>query len=282
MDFRKKIPSYLLDRGNIVRLVLFTAAFALVFINIYSPFGVNNYFKNYKLGLLLYSSLVILTGVLVVVISRIVMYQITRKGISISLGHFLIWVAAEIVFMSLFYALYEIIILKDHRSFQDAIQASILNTSLVLLIPYSTLWLYFSWRDKTQKLKLLYGSHRDEPVTKSMILFRDDKGVMRFSLKIDDLLYLKGAENYVTIYYHDQNKHASFLLRTTLKHLEEELKTMDIIRCHRSYMVNFAKVKLIEREKDGLRIKLDCTPVVELPVSKTYVNDVFQLFGQLP
>lgn len=278
MDFSKPIQGYLLKKQNIVRLILFTAAFALVFINIYAPFGVTTWFNISKMELLFFSSLVILTGVLVVVISRIIMYQIAKRGKTISLGKYLLWIAIEIVSMSLFYTFYELLILKDPRPFSKAIKISIQNTSLVLLLPYSTLWLYFSWKDNKEKLEKLKSEKHTPEENKGMIVFDDEKGTMRLTLKIDDLLYLKGADNYVTIYYNDHQKQEKFLLRNTLKQLEESLKPMDIIRCHRSYLVNFKKVKLIERSKDGLKIKLDMQPSVEIPISKTYSSEVFTLF----
>ena len=280
MDFSKPIPTYLLSKRNIIRLILFTAAFALVFINIYAPFGVTTWFEISKLELFIYSSLVILTGVLVVVISRIIMYQRAKRGRHIPLGQYLLWIAIEIVSMSLFYTFYELLILKDPRSFQDAFTISIQNTSLVLLLPYSTLWLYFAWLDNKEKLEQLTSEGNIAPETTGMIVFNDEKGSMRLSLKADDLLYLKGAENYVTIYYNDLEKQEKFLLRNTLKQLESSLKEMDVIRCHRSFMVNFKKVKLIERGKEGMKIKLDVQPPIEIPVSKTYSQTVFTHFGK--
>ncbi len=280
MDFSKPIPSYLLEKRNSIRLILFTAGFALLFINVYSPFGVTTWFNISRLELFVFSSLVILTGVLVVVISRIIMYQWGKKGRVIPLGNYLLWIAVEIVSMSLFYTLYELFILKDPRPALEAFKVSMQNTALVLLLPYSVLWLYFSWQDKKMKLDALTEEQEKMPETKGMVLFRDEKGVMRFSIKNDDLLYLKGADNYVTIYYSDHQHQKHFLLRNTLKNMEESLRAMDVVRCHRSYMVNFQKVKIIEREKTGLRIKLDTLPALEVPVSKTYVESVFQLFGQ--
>lgn len=280
MDFSKPIPSYLLEKGNITRLILFTAGFALLFINVYAPFGVKNWFDISRLELLFYSSLVILTGVLVVVISRIIMYYAGKRNRRITLGNYLFWIAIEIVSMSLFYTLYELLILKDPRPILDAFKISIQNTSLVLLLPYSTLWLYFSWKDKKQKLDALTEEREKVKDSKGMVIFNDEKGVMRFSIKNEDLLYLKGADNYVTIYYSDHQKQEKFLLRNTLKNLETSLRPLDVVRCHRSYMVNFQKVKMIEREKTGLRIKLDTLPHLEVPVSKSYVDDVFQMFSQ--
>ncbi|TAJ10116.1 LytTR family transcriptional regulator [Marinilabiliaceae bacterium JC017] len=280
MDFSKHIPDYLVEKGNIVRLILLTASFALVFINIYAPFGVTTWFLISKLQLLFFSSLIILTGVLVVVISRVIMYQVYRRKIKLNYAQYLLWIAVEIVSMALFYTLYELMILKDARPFADAFKISLLNTSLVLLLPYSTLWLYFSWRDKKLQLEAISEGQERPGDTNQMIPFRDERGTMRFSIKSNDLLYMKGADNYVTIFYNDHNKHAKFLLRNTLKKLEEQLKERAVIRCHRSFMVNFDRVKLVEREKDGLKLKLDTTPVVEVPVSKTYMGDVFKQFEQ--
>jgi len=44
MDIQKEVPSYIVEKGNIIRLIIFTASFALVFINLYSPFGVTYWF----------------------------------------------------------------------------------------------------------------------------------------------------------------------------------------------------------------------------------------------
>lgn len=281
MDLSKKIPDYLVEKGNITRLILLTAGFALLFINLYTPFGSKNWIPNVSdLRFFFYSNLIILTGVLVVVISRIIMYYVVRSGRKITLGNYLIWVAIEIVSMSLFYTIYEqVIIIKDDRTFVEVFRASLLNTSLVILLPYSTLWLYFSWRDKNKKLKELSRKELKTPEAKGMIHFKDDRGNLRFSIKQQDILYLKGADNYVTIYYNDQHKLEHLMLRSTLKQLEEELKPFNIIRCHRSFMANMDHIKLIEKQNDGLIIRLDHTQLTEVPVSKTYIQEVFKLFG---
>ncbi|MCT4643811.1 MAG: LytTR family transcriptional regulator [Carboxylicivirga sp.] len=280
MDFSKAIPSFLLKKKNIVSLILFTAVFALVFINIYHPFNVSNWFSISKTELFFYSSLVILTGVLVVVISRVIMYHSAKRGRHISIGNYLVWIAIEIISMSLFYTLYELLILHDTRPFEEAFKVSIQNTALVLLIPYTVSWLYFAWIDNKEKLEALAEGGHEKTEPGGMVLFKDEKGNMRLSIKLEDLLYLQGADNYVTIYYADHQKQSKFLLRNTLKNLELTLKTHEVIRCHRSFMVNFQKVKLIERTKEGLRIKLNADTPIEIPVSKTYTESVFELFSQ--
>lgn len=281
MDLSKPIPGYLVEKGNIIRLIFITAGFALLFINIYNPFGSKSWIPDVSdLRFFLYTNLIILTGVLVVVISRIIMYKVASRGLKISLGNYLIWVAVEIISMSLFYAIYEqFIILKDTRTFIEVFKASLFNTSLVLLLPYGTLWLYFSWRDKNKIIKELAMDDQKPAEVKGMIHFKDDKGNLRFSIKQQEILYIKGADNYATIYYNDHNKVEHQLLRNTLKNLEEELQDNKIVRCHRSFMININRVKLIEKDKDGLLLRLDHPQAIEVPVSKTYFNEVFKLFG---
>ncbi len=288
MDLNQKIPAYITDKKNIVRLIIFTALFALIFINLYSPFEVNTWiykaaerFNVHNLELLLFisSSLIILTGVLVVVVSRIVLYQATKRGATVSIGRFLIWILFEIIAMSLFYALYEKLFFNDPHSFQDALKVSIQNTALVLLLPYSISWLYFSWIDKGKLLERLKEKDESTTDTKDMVTFHDEKGTMRISLKFLDLLYIQAADNYVTIAYNHHNKQAKYMLRSSLKQIESELSSFPLIRCHRSYMVNFEKVKIIRREKDGLKIELDSIPPAVIPISKTYMEGVFHAFG---
>ncbi len=287
MDFNQEIPPYITEKKNIVRLILFTSIFALVFLNLYSPFEVNIWIlksaakfniENLDLLLLISSSLIILTGVLVVVISRIILYQVTKKGRRVTLLQYFVWIGVEIIFMSMFYALYERIFFGDSRSFLEAYKISIQNTALVLLLPYSITWLYFSWIDKNKMLQKL---KEGEAIigNREMIVFYDEKGTMRLSIKFSDLLYLQAADNYVDIVYINKDKLAKYMLRSSLKLIEDEHALFPLVRCHRSYMVNFEKVKIIRREKDGLHIELDAPEFVELPVSKTYMEEVFKAFG---
>jgi hypothetical protein len=278
LDLQKQIPAYITDKGNIVRLIFFTAAFALVFINIYSPFGVETWYNVTRLELLFYSSLVILTGVLVVVISRVLMYQICKRS-KLLLWQYLIWILVEILFMSLFYTLYEAVILHERRALSDLMKVSIQNTALIILLPYSVLWLYFSWKEYKDKLEALTQGDA-APDSARMVAFHDEKGVLRLSLMVENLIYIEAADNYVNIHYFNKGKVSKFMLRNSLKKLEEFFGPSEIVRCHRSYMVNFEKVRIIRKDKDGLKLELDIPNAIDIPVSKSYVDSVMQTFAK--
>lgn len=279
VDFQKPIAPYLNEKRNIIRLIIFTSLFALVFINIYSPFGADRWFNLTKFEFLSYSSLVILTGVLVVVISRIIMYYYGRKHV-INYYQYFAWIFAEIMMMALFYTLFEKFVLKDVRDFIDLVKLTARNTALVLLLPYSVLWLYFSWRDKKEQIEKLAEVPSFPGNAREMIPFYDDKSVLKFSIKKESLLYIESAENYVSICYIDKGKVSKYLLRDTMKKMEETFSGTEIVRCHRSYMVNFEKVKVIRKDKDGLKLELDSPSAIDIPVSKTYVDNVMQIFSR--
>jgi DNA-binding LytR/AlgR family response regulator len=279
-DMYKPIPSYLTAKRNIVQLVLFTAAFALFFINVYEPFGVNVWFKITRWQLLFYSSLITLTGVLIVVASRIIMYYLSRR-LSLNYWQYFLWVLVEVLLMALFFTLYIRLILHDERFLPDIFKLSIQNTALLLLLPYSISWLYFSWKDKNLAIAQMTQGQPLPDTSKLMVPFNDEKGILRFSVKMENLLYLEASDNYVSIYYLNKEKITRFLLRNTLKNMEEDLKGTELVRCHRSYMVNCDKVRVIRREKEGVRLELDLPTAIDLPVTKTYLENVMKAFSHL-
>jgi branched-subunit amino acid transport protein AzlD len=279
MDFQKPIPSYLNGKQNIIRLVLFTSLFALVFINAYSPFGADRWYNLTRFQFFTFSSLTILVGVLVVVISRIIMYHVSKNN-TINIWQYLLWIGAEIFSMAIAYTLFEKVFLKDPRLFSELLKNSSRNTALVLLLPYSVLWLYFSWRDKKEQIERLADSPAFSDSSRNMIPFYDDKGILKFSVMKENLLYLESAENYVNICYLNKGKVSKYLLRDTLKKMEDSFSGTEIVRCHRSYIVNFEKVKVIRKDKDGLKLEFDNPSMADIPVSKTYVNTVMQTFSK--
>ena len=120
------IPKYINEKHNIVKLVSLTALFALIFINIYKPFSSESWYEVSDFMFFVYSSLIILTGVLVVIISRIIMYFYNRKH-EISYSLYVFWVILEIIFMSLFYTIYTLSV-KDGADIMETFKNSIINT----------------------------------------------------------------------------------------------------------------------------------------------------------
>ena len=272
----KNIPTYIYDKQHIVQLILWTAFFALVFINIYKPFSSSSWYNVSEFKFFVFSSLIILTGVLVVVLSRIVMFHWGKQH-TISVGSYSIWILLEICFMSLFYTIYTLV-LNPERDYMDVFESSTINTSLVLLLPYSVLHFYFSYKDKERRLQLLEEHQAETVARQSVFSFYDEKQELRLTVKRSEMLYVESADNYVCIWYLSKGQLTKFLLRNSLKAMEENFADTNVLRCHRSYMVNFDQVKVIRREKEGIFLELGIERVPDIPISKTYSEKVMRWF----
>lgn len=280
----KIIPYYLLERRNTIHMILFTAFFALLFINIFQPFGSREWYKGISdFTYFFFSSLIILTGMLVVVVSRLFLGLYTKKR-DISQLQYAAWVFLEIIAMSLFFALFSKYVPEggEKRDFFLLLKNSAINTSLVLLLPYSISFLYFSWKEKNRLLnERASDTSSNTAPKKGLIGFTDEKGELKISLMIDNLLYIDSADNYATIHYINKEKNTSFLIRNSLKWIEENLtKETPLVRCHRSYIINLDKVKVFKKTKNGIFLELDVPNVPDIPISKTYYEGVMEKFSR--
>ena len=260
---------------SLISLVLFTALFALFFINLYEPFNSSEWYNISKFEYFLYSSLLILVGVLIVVISRLFMYFYVQVAPITYLGY-AIWILIEIIFMAALYALISYI-LDGYVSYTTCLEDSLINTALILLLPYFIMHLYFAFQEKARQLQQLKDSANllNEHVhERDIISFSDTKGELRLSIKANTLLYIESADNYLEIWYIGQQGVTNYLLRNTLKNIEEKFVDTNIIRCHRSYMVNFDQVKVAKKTKNGIFLDLGIEKVPEIPVSKSYGEKV--------
>ncbi len=204
------------------------------------------------------------------------MYYWGRKH-EITIGGYALWILLEIFFMSLFYTIYTLV-LNPEREYLSAFKESSINTSLVLLLPYSVLHLYFSYQEKERQLRLLEEDRTEVANRLSVFSFYDEKRELRLSVKRSNLLYIESADNYVCIWYLNKGVLTKFMLRNSLKAIEESLAETNVLRCHRSYMVNFDQVKVIRREKDGVYLELGVEKVPDIPISKTYSEKVTHWF----
>lgn len=280
----KKIPYYLLERRNTIRLILFTACFALLFINIFQPFGSRNWYPNVsEFKYFFFSSLIILTGMLVVVISRLLLGLYAKKN-EVNYLQYAGWVFSEIIAMSLFYALFSKYVPEggEGRDFFVLLKNSAINTSLVLLLPYVMFFLYLSWRENNRLLSERVSDALSPGISKKgLIGFSDEKGELKISIMLENLIYIDSADNYATIHYINKEKMTKFLIRNSLKWMEHNLiKGTPLVRCHRSCIVNLDKVKVLRKTKAGIFLELDAPGVTDIPVSKTYYDKVMEKFSQ--
>jgi hypothetical protein len=111
------------------------------------------------------------------------------------------------------------------------------------------------------------------PETKELVL-KSEGGNEDLSLTMNDLLYVKSADNYVDVYFLRNGEMSHSLIRSTIKLIQDSLDEEDLFRCHKSYLVNLNKVERISGNAQGLKIHL---PGIEnqIPVSRS-LNDTIR------
>ncbi|MDG5799759.1 LytTR family DNA-binding domain-containing protein [Marinilabiliaceae bacterium ANBcel2] len=271
----KSVPDYFINRKNTFIQVFFTALFAFFFINMYMPFGAGEWYDVSWWLFLLVSALLVTAGMLVVILSRLLLLLYKRKRKRVSVFLYLLMIFAEVFFMGVLYAVLEIVVLGSVRPFGILLYKAVLNTTLILLIPYSISLLFFSWREKKGSLEKLLNQLKRGG---RFVPLKDENGVLRYTVKLQDLIYFEASDNYVVIFYYSGKSIKKYLLRNSLKRLEEMFKEYPFLRCHRSYMINLERVKMLKREKGRITLLLDTEQPLEIPVSRSYSLAVLSFF----
>ena len=87
-----------------------------------------------------------------------------------------------------------------------------------------------------------------------------------------NVIYAEALENYVSIYFLEENNLKSKIFRNKLKNIEEQSKGV-LQFCHRSYLVNGDYVSEILKEGHKQYLVLN-TDDKKIPLSKSYI-DIF-------
>jgi hypothetical protein len=265
------------DKKNRLFLVLFLLVYIILFLNIFVPFDIDKWAPN-SFG----SKFLSLSGFAVVGAAGIAFSQfVLRKWFHrehFLIKQFIVWVIFELFFLTiLLVILYDNV--SDSNSFIREFQFNLKHTFLIAVIPYSIVLLILSLFQSKSELVELKKESKKVVLSNELIKFPDDKGNLKFTMPLRDLLYLESTDNYVYIYHISHDKLKKELLRNSLKNLENIFKNTSIIRCHRSYMVNLENLNLVKKTGQKMLVKLNQVEDL-IPVSKTY-QEGFKEFLQL-
>ncbi len=178
-----------------------------------------------------------------------------------------IWCFAEIIATSLFIGLFLWLIHDRTCNYYTEVGFSILLLVSVLIFPYIMIALASICLEEVQ-LK--------DDTDKGMIKFKDSYNVHKLSIAATSLIYAASDENYVTIFYKKGDNAVKYVLRSSMKRVEEECKDfINFYRCHRSFIINTSYVKVIGKENDGtLFVELKEPDGTRIPISRKYYDDL--------
>lgn len=120
----------------------------------------------------------------------------------------------------------------------------------------------------------------EAPVSEELTMFNfyDERGDLKLSAKPETVYYLEAADNYVQIHYMNAGKMQSLLIRNSLKNIEWRFRDTRLIRCHRSFIVNLERVRLMRRVEGEIVLDFGEEKMPVIPVSKIYGTSVIKHF----
>ena len=184
---------------------------------------------------------------------------------------YLFWCVGETIVSALFCALYLVLISQTSYTYFEIAGISFLNLLTITMYPLVIMWLCFD--------RYLRNEDTDKLVDEgSLIRFYDEYKKLRLVIANEAVVFVKSEENYVQIHYLDKDKTKKFVLRSSMKALEEDLSKKGLVRCHRSYFINPAYIKIVHRDESGQIVaELNQDRFDSIPISRKYQDVIMKL-----
>ena len=284
---RKYIPAYLRERYQLLGTVTFAALFSVVFLMVSIPFSNNAWFRLGNSTFFGFTSLFAFVSLLILIVSKVVMYK-TRNAFPMTYTQYTAWCLGEIVLITILYTLFTVTIARPEDQSGVAIFLHAFVYAFVCLgVPYIIAAMFFTIIDQNRTIRLMNmrdvvteESTDEAPSDQKFTLF-DNNGVLKLSVSSANLYYVESDDNYIKVWYSDNKGDLqTYMLRCRLKTVEESFAGSDLIRCHRKFIVNMAKVKVLQKVGATYEITLDNEAIAPIPVTKTYIGSVLERFKE--
>ena len=181
-----------------------------------------------------------------------------------TLGGFLLWFLFEFFFLTGGMLL---IFGEWHETFFHELRIVIRYTSSLTVLPYALSLLIIAVAKLNHSVK---ESNLALSQIGKQLVFKEESGKTVLAIKPENVLYLKSENNYTSVVYLENENASKTLIRNNLKKLEQEIIYPNLLRIHRSYMVNLEHVATVQRIKGSFQIQLDGMPDQWIKVSDSY------------
>ena len=258
--FRRFVPQLL----HVIILPVFFFVFALV----YRPDDIRLLIDNSYFGIHL--TLITCIVLLSMIVVRLIYYYLPMK---LNYTLYMFWCVGESIFLSFFAALYIWLAIFPEMTYFEILTRTCQMIFLILIFPYSILAL--SLRIWEYHEKSIYSRETDE---NRRMRFYDSKHNLKIVLVPDAILYIAAEENYINIYYIENSKVRNYVLRSSMKAVEELCIDNGLVRCHRSFFINPSHVKVLRKEQEGVvYAELDSPEARHIPVTKRYYDHLSEM-----
>ena len=244
--------------------------FFLLFVVFYEPFAIESLLTMEKSSFTFNVTMLLCILLVSMSITRCWLYFIGKVR-SLSRMEYALWCAAEVLIGSLFMALYLSLMMPSAPPYYGLVGKALKITAGTCIYPYLFIWI--GMEAKTINTSL---SQRSDDT--SLIRFYDEYKKLRFVIAPEAVLYIRSEDNYAQIHYLDKGMPQKFILRSSMKALEDNLRQHGLIRCHRSYFVNPSFIRIIHRNDAGLIVaELNQEGYESIPISQKYQDQIAKI-----
>jgi len=251
--------------------VLIILVFSVLFLIVFEPFNIKAWLKYPEwlkdLGQLSLG----LTFSFIIAFSQLLIRTVVKVK-KFKVYHLIIWVTAEILLLTVILT----IIFADYTNgFLKEFFITLKFTSTGLLLPYSfsILTLMLIQQNSGQQRSI----SNQAPEKSDLIHLKDEREQVKFSIHKPSVLYLESSDNYVTVYYLQEDQVKKEMVRNSMKKVEQQLYSSGLVRCHRSFIVNVENVHWFKKEGRNYIFKMKHGDTI-IPVSRAFVPAIKSLF----
>ncbi|MBO5815516.1 MAG: LytTR family transcriptional regulator [Bacteroidales bacterium] len=241
--------------------------FFLLFVVFYEPFAIESLLTMEKSSFTFNVTMLFCILLISMSITRCWLYFIGKVR-SLSRIEYALWCSAEVLLGSLFMALYLSLMMPSPPPYYELVGKALKITAGTCIYPYLFIWI-------GMEAKTIINSLSQRGDDTSLIRFYDEYKKLRFVIAPEAVLYIKSEDNYAQIHYLDKGRSQKFILRSSMKALEDNLKQHGLIRCHRSYFVNPTFIKIVHRNDAGQIVaELNQEGYESIPISQKYQDQI--------
>lgn len=282
---RQPFPYYL----SLTRILFFsfmTGLFVSVFLLIFKPFGSGAYILEGRAWILwgygFVTFLILLVDMLVWPAVFPGFFNETKwnvaKGIGFQFWHIISIGAANFLYAALV-GEKEIRLLAIPGYLLQALAVGFFPITIGIFSIQSILLKKYA--ESTQRLNdnilALEGRTAEPEKNPQIVAFSSEGGKEEVEIRLQDILFIKSADNYVEIYRTENDKIKRIFLRSSLKRIEQDLKDHPFLfKCHRAFLVNIKNISRVTGNSQGYQLIFKGIEYA-IPVSRYTSKNLFKL-----
>lgn len=260
---KRPFPEPKSTRTNI-KVLFVISIFVTIFLVLFQPFNIHQAGKTVLRYAILFGAITFFSGLLYNLIRKYI-FKADYRGDTFTFGKWIIQVTGLLLFIGFFNFLYmNIAFHVPWSGFFNMLWATVLVGIFPVIFLGSIGMIKSEFRN--QAIAQSINSKPDHLKGKNTSL-----KTTIFEIPSDKIFYIEALQNYINIYQLVEDGLTKSTKRATLKSIEDSIKDTDLIKCHRSYIVNTSKIESVSGNAQGLKLKL-IGQDVQVPVSRSFVS----------